>query len=76
MPDTWRSVEIFLPSTLSRDEVDSELRNGVIRFATDGGEFVQRIRVDDCLDHPGGWRKWNAAYLAGPPGAFPIYDTL
>jgi hypothetical protein len=59
MPDTWRSLEIFLPSALSREEVSSELRDGIIRFATDGGEFVHRIRIDACLDHPGGWRKWK-----------------
>jgi hypothetical protein len=41
-----------------------------MRFATDGGEFVHRIRVDACLDHPGGWRKWNTAYLTGPPTIF------
>jgi hypothetical protein len=37
-----------------------------------GGEFVQRIRVKECLDHPDGWRKWNGAYLARPPGAYSI----
>jgi hypothetical protein len=70
MPDTWRSLEIFLPSALSREEVSSELRDGIIRFATDGGEFVHRIRIDACLDHPGGWRKWNTAFLTGPPTVF------
>jgi hypothetical protein len=70
MPDMWRSLEIFLPSSLSREEVSSKLRNDILRFATDGGEFVHRIRIDNCLDHPGGWRKWNAAYLTGPPAVF------
>jgi hypothetical protein len=70
MPDTWRSVEIFLPSALSREEAASELRSGILRFATDGGEFVHRIRIDAGLDHPGGWRKWNTAYLTGPPTVF------
>jgi hypothetical protein len=66
--DVWKSVDFFLPDTLSRDEVNAELRTGVIRFANDGGEFVYQIRVDGVVDHPGGWYKWNASYLAGPPG--------
>jgi hypothetical protein len=70
MADTWRSVEIYLPSALSREEASHELFNGIIRFATDGGEFVQQIRIDACLEHPGGWRKWNTAYLVGPPTIF------
>ena len=45
MPDVWRSVEFFLSNTLSREEVGTELHNGVLRFAADGGEFVRQIRI-------------------------------
>lgn len=68
MPDVWRSVEFFLPNTLSRGEVGTELHNGVLRFAADGGEFVRQIRIVGVVDHVGGWNKWNASYLVGPPG--------
>jgi hypothetical protein len=68
MPDVWRSVEFFLSNTLSREEVGTELHNGVLRFAADGGEFVRQIRIIGVVDHVGGWNKWNASYLVGPPG--------
>jgi hypothetical protein len=70
MADTWRPVKIYLSSALSREEANRELRDEILRFATDGGEFVHQIRIDACLDHPGGWRKWNTAYLVGPPTIF------
>jgi hypothetical protein len=74
--ETWRRVELYLSSALSREEANCQLRDGILRFATDGGEFVHQIRIDACVDHPGGWRKWNTAYLVGPPTIFASNSVL
>ncbi|MDT5317329.1 MAG: hypothetical protein QOE74_6349 [Mycobacterium sp.] len=68
MSDVWKSVDFFLPSALSRDEVSTQLHADVLRFASDGGEFVRQIRILGAVGHPGGWKKWNTSYLVGPPG--------
>jgi hypothetical protein len=71
MSDLWRSIDLFLADTLSALEVDDEIRSGVVRFASSGGEFVRRIRVVGHVEHSEGWRKWSVAYLVGPPGSPP-----
>jgi hypothetical protein len=68
MSEIWKFVEMFLPSDMPKDEVRSALRDGIIRTATDGGEFVRRYRIGGSVDHTDGWRKWTACYLPGPPG--------
>lgn len=67
----WRSVELFLRDGLSRDEVRAMIHEHVLCAANDSGEFVRRIRIGRSIPHTGGWRKWDAAYLPGPPGVFP-----
>jgi hypothetical protein len=71
----WRSIDLFLPSDLSPAKVGEELRDGIIRFATDGGEFVNGIRILGRVEHPGGWHKWSAAFLVGVPGTLPGIAT-
>jgi hypothetical protein len=70
MLGAWRSVELFLPGNLSRDEVRAELRTRLLRAASDCGEFVHGIRIEGSVSHTDGWRKWSAAYMSGPPGLF------
>lgn len=68
MSDVWRSLTIFLPANLSRDEVSAEIRASVVRFAADGGEFVHGIRVEGHVAHADGWLKWRTSFQPGPPG--------
>lgn len=67
----WKSVEIFLPSDMSKDEVRTALRDGIIRTANEGGEFVCGFRVGASVAHDNGWHRWTVSYLPGPPGVFP-----
>ena len=55
---------------MSKDDVRDALRDEIICTAADGGDFVRRIRIGGGVDHTDGWRKWEASYLAGPPGHF------
>ena len=66
----WKSVELFLRDGLSREEVRASIHDHVLCAATEGGEFVRRIRIGRSVPHADGWRKWDAAYLPGPPGLF------
>jgi hypothetical protein len=70
MSEFWKSVEIFLPSDMTNDQVRKTLRDELICTATESGDFVRRLRIGDSVAHDGGWRKWTASYLAGPPGVF------
>lgn len=70
MSDIWKSVEIFLPSDMSTDDVRDTLLDEIICTATDAGDFVHRLRVGGSVAHTDGWRKWTASYLPGPPGVF------
>jgi hypothetical protein len=68
MSETWKTVNIFLPSDMPTEEVRTALREAIICTATDSGEFVRRYRIGDGVDHLADWRKWTASYLPGPPG--------
>lgn len=68
MPWPWISINIFLPGTLSPDQVSNQLRAGVVRFAADGGEFVDGIRIEGKTSHADGWFAWRTSYRPGPPG--------
>ncbi|EHB59020.1 hypothetical protein MycrhDRAFT_1456 [Mycolicibacterium rhodesiae JS60] len=70
MSDIWKSVEIFLPSDMSKDAVRDTLLDEIICTATDAGDFVHRLRIGGSVPHADGWRKWTASYLPGPPGVF------
>lgn len=70
MSQAWRSIEIFLPDTMSMVDVKTTVRGEILCTATDSGEFVRRIRLGDSTDHTDGWRKWTASYLTGPPGVY------
>jgi hypothetical protein len=66
----WRSIEVFLPSGMSHDEVRIALRDGIISAANDSGDFVREFRIGASVAHSDEWRKWTASYLNGPPGIF------
>ncbi len=68
MPHPWKSISIFLPCTLSVDQVSVQLRSGVVRFAADGGEFVDDMRIEGKAAHSDSWVEWRMAYRPGPPG--------
>jgi len=67
----WKSIEMMLPSTLSADDVRTYARDQIRIVASEAGEFVQQIRVGVGVDQSGGYTKWTASYLTGPPGEFP-----
>lgn len=70
MRENWRSIDIFLRADLDIGEVRRALRDEILKLATDTGEFVQQIHIGDGARHQGGWRRWRASYLPGPPGLF------
>ncbi|WP_273735360.1 hypothetical protein [Mycolicibacterium septicum] len=74
MTSVWRQMDIYLPLTLTRDEVRTQLRRELQHSANDRGEFAAEIRVEGCIEHSGDWRKWQVAYLPGPPGVLQV-DT-
>ncbi len=71
MIDGWRSITVFLPAAMPRDQVVESLRSSVMRFAADGGEFVHGIRVDGGTTRTDGWREWRTSFRTGPPGLLP-----
>lgn len=68
--EAWRPVEVFLADGLTRGQVNAELRSAAMRTASDCGEFVRAIRIEGTEAHTGGWRRWRASYLLGPPRMF------
>jgi hypothetical protein len=70
MREAWRSMDIFLREDLDIAEAKLALRGQILKVANDAGEFVQQIHIGDGARHRGGWRRWRASYLPGPPGLF------
>lgn len=71
MHGTWRSVDVFLRGDLDVAQVKLVLRGEILKAASDAGEFVQQIHITDGARHAGGWQKWRASYVPGPPGLLP-----
>jgi hypothetical protein len=70
MVSSWKSLELFLPESMSHDEVRAKLRTRVLCVACECGEFVHGIRIEGSESHTEDWRKWIASYRPGPPAAF------
>ena len=70
MSQPWKSVEFFLRDDLSKVELEASVRSRILCTASECGDFVHRIRIAGGVQHSDGWRKWNVAYLPGPPGVF------
>lgn len=62
----------MLPDNLSAADVLAQARDQIKIIASEAGEFVQQIRIGACIAHGGGYRKWTASYLTGPPGVYPV----
>lgn len=59
----WKTVELFIPSDKTEDEVQRYLRNQIKVIAYQGGDFVEQFRVDAAINQSGGWHKWSVSYL-------------
>ena len=70
--DDWKTVEVFLPCTLSAHEVRArDHAYSTIRvIASEAGEFVDQVRIGAGIRQADGWCKWSARYLPAPPGVF------
>ncbi len=76
MQDNWRYVQAILPASLTTQQVIDRVTSRIRLNASEAGEFVLRIHIDAGEAHPDGWRRWSAAYLPGPPGAFPPAEPV
>jgi hypothetical protein len=72
----WKSVEIIASDTLTVKQSLALIHSQLRVIATEGGEFVRRIRIDRSEPLSGGCVKWIAHYLPGPPAAFPDVESL
>lgn len=76
MRDSWRPVEVIVPEDMQMRQVIDQINARIRVVAGEGGDFVQRVRIDAVLHHSPGWRRWLAAYLSGPPGRFPAAPEM
>jgi hypothetical protein len=65
-----RTVEVFLPSTLTADQVRHRAYSAIRVIANDAGDFVEEIRIRPGISQADGWCKWIAQYLPAPRGGF------
>jgi hypothetical protein len=65
---TWRTVEMFVPCTLTDTERVTYIETQVRAIAHDGGEFFHGIVVRRSERHTISWMRCTVAYLSGPPG--------
>jgi hypothetical protein len=70
MENAWRTVEVYLRSTLPPDEVRQHVYSTIRVAAAEAGEFVGEIKIRTGTHPADGWCKWNAQYLPAPPGIF------
>jgi hypothetical protein len=70
MEDDWKTVEVFLPSTLSAHEVRDHAYSTIRLSASKAGEFMDQIRIGAGIRQADGWCKWSAQYRPAPPGVF------
>ena len=59
----WRTVDLFVPSDRTADEVRRYLRDQIKVIAYQGGDFVGQFRLDAGIDQSNGWHKWSVSYL-------------
>ena len=70
MENAWRTVEVYLRSTLGPDDVRQHVYSTIRVAAAEAGEFVGEITISTGTHQADGWCKWNAQYLPAPPGIF------
>ena len=59
----WKTVELFIPSDKTEDEVQRYVRDQIKVIAYQGGDFVEQFRVDAAINQSSGWHKWSVSYL-------------
>ncbi len=76
MSGDWQCFDFYLLDDMPRAQVIAELRRRIVLAASDGGEFVGRFHILGSETRSDGWRRWTAAYLAGPPRITRINDEM
>jgi hypothetical protein len=67
MDDDWKTVEVFLPCTLTAREVGHHARSTIRMIATEAGDFVGDIKIGPGIHQGDGWCRWTAQYRPAPP---------
>ncbi len=67
MDDDWKTVEVFLPCTLTAREVGHHARSTIRMIATEAGDFVGDIKIGPGIHQGDGWCRWTAQYVRHPP---------
>ena len=67
MDDDWKTVEVFLPCTLTAREVGHHARSTIRMIATEAGDFVGDIKIGPGIQQGDGWCRWTAQYVRHPP---------
>jgi hypothetical protein len=70
MDEVWRTVHLFVPSSLTGSEVTEYLHAQIRSIAHDAGELIHQSRIGAGIDHSTGWHRWSVSYLPGPRGIF------
>ncbi|MDT5050257.1 MAG: hypothetical protein QOG75_6161 [Mycobacterium sp.] len=70
MDDDWKTVEVFLPCTLTACDVGHHARSTIRMIATEAGDFVGDIKIGPGIHQGDGWCRWTAQYRPAPPGVF------
>ena len=55
MEDDWKTVEVFLPSTLSAHEVRDHAYSTIRLSASKAGEFMDQIRIGAGIRQADSW---------------------
>jgi hypothetical protein len=69
MNPRWKTVDLFVPSTLTHQEAVDYLLTHLRTIAHEGGDFIHDVRLAPCARHSNEWDRWTASYLPGPPTA-------
>ena len=67
MDDDWKTVEVFLPCTLTAREVGHHARSTIRMIATEAGDFVGDIKIGTGIHQGDGRCRWTAQYVRHPP---------
>jgi len=67
MDDDGKTVEVFLPSSLTAREVGHHARSTIRMIATKAGDFVGDIKIGPGIHQGDGWCRWTAQYRPAPP---------
>ena len=67
MDDDGKTVEVFLPSSLTAREVGHHARSTIRMIATEAGDFVGDIKIGPGIHQGDGWCRWTAQYRPALP---------